>query len=276
MCYAEKPARLTGLKERRAWDSNPQPLSGHDISSVAASHSLTLQNAFFLAAPTDAPTVFRLGPCGRGGKTRDPDPGLYPHRGLAETAWRGWPLGGGGGRAVGAAGRRRCRLTPAAPRAPPCRRAGGCVGRRNDSMPFHSASRPANFFTCGGETPRHARGLLAASPAEYPSASSRGPLTEQEPSNNLLVSGHADRPRYRHAKDFGGLDAADGVVEVDLHFQFCQLPLHGWPFIGVGSTPTSGSRGKPSFVVPPVFLAASQRVYGDFAGRLCLIRLAAD
>jgi hypothetical protein len=138
-------------------------------------------------------------------------------------------------------------------------------------MLFHSASRPTDFFTFGGETPGHARGLLAASPAEYPSASSRSPLTEQEPSNNLFVSGHLDRPWDRHAKDFGGLDAADGVVEVDLHFQFCQLPLHGWPFIGVGSTPMNRALGKPSFVVPPVFLAASQRVYGDFAGRLCLI-----
>ena len=34
--------RRPGL-ERRAWDSNPQPLAGHHISSVAASHSLTLR-----------------------------------------------------------------------------------------------------------------------------------------------------------------------------------------------------------------------------------------
>jgi hypothetical protein len=32
---------------RRAWDSNPQPLTGHDISSVAASHSLTLRTQVF-------------------------------------------------------------------------------------------------------------------------------------------------------------------------------------------------------------------------------------
>jgi hypothetical protein len=44
MSYADTPARLTGLKKRRAWDSNPQPVSRHDISSVAASHSLTLRN----------------------------------------------------------------------------------------------------------------------------------------------------------------------------------------------------------------------------------------
>jgi hypothetical protein len=44
MCYATSPARMTGLKKRRAWDSNPQLLSEHDISSVAASHSLTLRN----------------------------------------------------------------------------------------------------------------------------------------------------------------------------------------------------------------------------------------
>jgi hypothetical protein len=31
--------------ERRARDSNPQPLAGHHISSVAANHSLTLQSA---------------------------------------------------------------------------------------------------------------------------------------------------------------------------------------------------------------------------------------
>jgi len=36
-------AKNAPRSERRAWDSNPQPLSGHDISSVAASHSLTLQ-----------------------------------------------------------------------------------------------------------------------------------------------------------------------------------------------------------------------------------------
>ena len=42
--------------ERRAWDSNPQPLSGHDISSVAASHSLTLQTAvFWLVSPLVSP-----------------------------------------------------------------------------------------------------------------------------------------------------------------------------------------------------------------------------
>ncbi len=31
------------LQERRAWDSNPQPVSRHLISSEAASHSLTLR-----------------------------------------------------------------------------------------------------------------------------------------------------------------------------------------------------------------------------------------
>ena len=41
-----------GVNQRRAWDSNPQPLSGHDISSVAASHSLTLQTHTFSAGPT--------------------------------------------------------------------------------------------------------------------------------------------------------------------------------------------------------------------------------
>src|SRR4051812_48221780 len=33
------------LQERRARDSNSQPLSGHHISSVAASHSLTLRRS---------------------------------------------------------------------------------------------------------------------------------------------------------------------------------------------------------------------------------------
>ena len=32
-----------GLSQRRARESNPQPLAGHHISSVAASHSLTLR-----------------------------------------------------------------------------------------------------------------------------------------------------------------------------------------------------------------------------------------
>ncbi len=34
--------RAVSLSQRRARDSNPQPLAGHHISSVAASHSLTL------------------------------------------------------------------------------------------------------------------------------------------------------------------------------------------------------------------------------------------
>ena len=34
-----------GGAERRARDSNPQPVSRHDISSVAASHSLTLRKS---------------------------------------------------------------------------------------------------------------------------------------------------------------------------------------------------------------------------------------
>ena len=52
--------RVTGLDEkvrrpaasdnkRRARDSNPQPLAGHHISSVAASHSLTLRAIGFLS-----------------------------------------------------------------------------------------------------------------------------------------------------------------------------------------------------------------------------------
>ncbi len=41
------------LSERRARDSNPQPVSRHHISSVAASHSLTLRRP--------APTCSRLG-----------------------------------------------------------------------------------------------------------------------------------------------------------------------------------------------------------------------
>ena len=40
-----RPANL----ERRAWDSNPQLLSEHHISSVAANHSLTLQTHVFEA-----------------------------------------------------------------------------------------------------------------------------------------------------------------------------------------------------------------------------------
>ena len=35
-------------QKRRAWDSNPQPVSRHHISSVAANHSLTLQTHVFL------------------------------------------------------------------------------------------------------------------------------------------------------------------------------------------------------------------------------------
>jgi hypothetical protein len=35
--------RALFLRERRARDSNPQPVTRHDISSVAASHSLTLR-----------------------------------------------------------------------------------------------------------------------------------------------------------------------------------------------------------------------------------------
>ena len=42
---AKKCAHLTshGISKRRARDSNSQPVSRHHISSVAASHSLTLQ-----------------------------------------------------------------------------------------------------------------------------------------------------------------------------------------------------------------------------------------
>lgn len=36
--------RAMELSQRRAWDSNPQHLAVHHISSVAASHSLTLQD----------------------------------------------------------------------------------------------------------------------------------------------------------------------------------------------------------------------------------------
>ena len=49
---AEKPVKkgvfglfMILICKRRARDSNPQPLTGHHISSVAASHSLTLQIA---------------------------------------------------------------------------------------------------------------------------------------------------------------------------------------------------------------------------------------
>ena len=41
----QKPHSGKGLGKRRARESNPQPLSGHHISSVAASHSLTLRNS---------------------------------------------------------------------------------------------------------------------------------------------------------------------------------------------------------------------------------------
>ena len=36
--------QVLSYQERRARDSNPQPLAGHHISSVAANHSLTLRN----------------------------------------------------------------------------------------------------------------------------------------------------------------------------------------------------------------------------------------
>ena len=39
----ERGGRSGRSGKRRAWDSNPQPLTGHHISSVAANHSLTLQ-----------------------------------------------------------------------------------------------------------------------------------------------------------------------------------------------------------------------------------------
>lgn len=41
---AKSGYRTREFVERRARDSNPQPLAGHHISSVAASHSLTLRN----------------------------------------------------------------------------------------------------------------------------------------------------------------------------------------------------------------------------------------
>jgi len=47
--------------KRRARGSNPQPVSRHDISNVAASHSLTLQGSVFRAGPTAGPTVSRIG-----------------------------------------------------------------------------------------------------------------------------------------------------------------------------------------------------------------------
>lgn len=37
------PLRRRSLFKRRAWESNPQPVSRHHISSVTASHSLTLR-----------------------------------------------------------------------------------------------------------------------------------------------------------------------------------------------------------------------------------------
>ena len=45
LCAKESPRnsrRGRSLEERRARGSNPQPLTGHHISSVAANHSLTL------------------------------------------------------------------------------------------------------------------------------------------------------------------------------------------------------------------------------------------
>ena len=42
-CRSEKTPAITGENKRRAWDSNPQPVARHHISSVAASHSLTLR-----------------------------------------------------------------------------------------------------------------------------------------------------------------------------------------------------------------------------------------
>ena len=47
-------------RERRAWDSNPQPLAGHHNSNVAASHSRTLRNSLFrlLPVPLPVPSTF--------------------------------------------------------------------------------------------------------------------------------------------------------------------------------------------------------------------------
>ena len=47
---------VKALRERRARESNPQPLTGHHISSVAASHSLTLQTC----SKSIAPSTFRF------------------------------------------------------------------------------------------------------------------------------------------------------------------------------------------------------------------------
>ena len=49
------------MVKRRARGSNPQPVSRHDISNVAASHSLTLQGSVFRVRPTAGPTVSRIG-----------------------------------------------------------------------------------------------------------------------------------------------------------------------------------------------------------------------
>lgn len=47
-----KVLQCSALRERRARDSNPQPLTGHFISNEAASHSLTLQfEGFFGGEP---------------------------------------------------------------------------------------------------------------------------------------------------------------------------------------------------------------------------------
>ena len=49
-----------GSTERRAWDSNPQPVSRHHISSVAANHSLTLQtHVFWTVCPAVCPGVWQ-------------------------------------------------------------------------------------------------------------------------------------------------------------------------------------------------------------------------
>lgn len=43
---ADLTSQCETVQERRAWESNPQPVSRHHISSVTASHSLTLRIAF--------------------------------------------------------------------------------------------------------------------------------------------------------------------------------------------------------------------------------------
>ena len=48
-------------QERRARESNPQPVSRHHISSVAASHSLTLRGGRLLADPSTPYCTARFG-----------------------------------------------------------------------------------------------------------------------------------------------------------------------------------------------------------------------